>query len=104
MRCLRWPTPSYPQALLATADPPLVLFAIGRVELLNRQSLAIVGSRNATRQGSENAQLFARALAQAGITVVSGLALGIDAAAHRGALAAGSAMRRRSRSSAPVLM
>ena len=81
---------AYPQALLATADPPLVLFAIGRVELLNRPSLAIVGSRNATRQGSENAQLFARALAQAGITVASGLALGIDAAAHRGALAADS--------------
>ncbi len=80
---------AYPQALLATPDPPLVLFAIGRVELLNRKSLAIVGSRNATRQGSENAQLFARALAQSGITVASGLALGIDAAAHRGALAAG---------------
>ena len=81
---------AYPQALLATPDPPLVLFAIGRVELLNRQSLAIVGSRNATRQGSENAQLFARSLAQSGITIVSGLALGIDAAAHRGALAADS--------------
>ena len=81
---------AYPQALLATSDPPLILFAIGRIELLNRQSLAIVGSRNATRQGSENAQLFARSLAQSGITVVSGLALGIDAAAHRGALAADS--------------
>jgi DNA processing protein len=81
---------TYPQALLATSDPPLVLFAVGRVELLNRQSLAIVGSRNATRQGSDNAQLFARSLAQSGITVVSGLALGIDAAAHRGALAADS--------------
>src|SRR5918993_1746703 len=81
---------TYPQALLATSDPPLVLFAIGRIELLNRQSLAIVGSRNATRQGGENAQLFARSLAQSGITVVSGLALGIDAAAHRGALAADS--------------
>ncbi len=80
----------YPQALLATADPPPVLFAIGRVELLNRPSIAIVGSRNATRQGGENAQLFARALAQAGVTVASGLALGIDGAAHRGALAADS--------------
>jgi DNA processing protein len=81
---------AYPQALLATIDPPPALFAIGRVELLNRPSIAIVGSRNATRQGSENAQLFARALAQAGVTVASGLALGIDAAAHRGALAADS--------------
>src|SRR4029453_10145863 len=82
---------AYPHTLLATAAPPLVFFARGRGELLNRPSLAIVGSRNATRQGSENAQLFARSLAQAGITVVSGLALGIDAAAHRGGLAAASA-------------
>jgi len=82
--------PAYPQALLATVDPPPVLFAVGRVELLNRPSIAIVGSRNATRQGGESAQLFARAVAQAGVTVVSGLALGIDAAAHRGALAADS--------------
>ncbi len=81
---------AYPQALLTTVDPPPVLFAIGRVELLNRTSIAIVGSRNATRQGSDNAHLFARALAQAGVSVVSGLALGIDAAAHRGALAADS--------------
>ena len=81
---------AYPQALLSTADPPPVLFAVGRLELLNRPSIAIVGSRNATRQGSDNAQLFARALAQAGVTIVSGLALGIDAAAHRGALAADS--------------
>ena len=78
---------AYPQALLTTADPPPVLFAVGRAELLNRPSIAIVGSRNATRQGSENAHAFARALAQSGVTVVSGLALGIDAAAHRGALA-----------------
>ena len=78
----------YPQMLLATADPPPVLFAIGRTELLNRPTVAIVGSRNATRQGQENAHGFARALADAGITIASGLALGIDAAAHRGALAA----------------
>ena len=81
---------AYPQALLATADPPLILYAIGRIELLNRPSIAIVGSRNATRQGTENAQLFARAMVQAGVSVASGLALGIDAAAHRGALAASS--------------
>ncbi len=81
---------AYPQALLATADPPPVLFAVGRLELLNRPSIAIVGSRNATRQGNENAHGFARALADAGVTIASGLALGIDAAAHRGALAADS--------------
>jgi len=81
---------NYPQTLLTTADPPPVLFAVGRVELLNRPSLAIVGSRNATRQGNENAHGFARALAQAGVTIVSGLALGIDASAHSGALAADS--------------
>jgi DNA processing protein len=78
----------YPRALLATADPPPLLFAIGRLELLNRPALAIVGSRNATRQGLETAAAFAQRLAQAGLTIVSGLALGIDAAAHRGALRA----------------
>jgi DNA processing protein len=78
----------YPQQLLATVDPPPVLFAFGRRELLNRPALAIVGSRNATQQGMANAEAFADALARAGLTIVSGLALGIDAAAHRGALAA----------------
>jgi DNA processing protein len=80
--------PGYPQALLTTADPPAVMFAVGRLELLNRPAVAIVGSRNATQQGVANAEGFAAALARAGVTVVSGLALGIDAAAHRGALAA----------------
>jgi len=80
--------PEYPQALLTTVDPPAVLFAVGRLELLNRPAVAIVGSRNATQQGVANAEGFAAALARAGVTVVSGLALGIDAAAHRGALAA----------------
>ncbi len=78
----------YPQALLAIADPPPLLFAIGRRELLNRSAFAIVGSRNATRQGEANAEAFAAALSRAGLTIVSGLARGIDAAAHRGALAA----------------
>jgi DNA processing protein len=78
--------PEYPQLLLTTADPPAVLFAIGRTELLNRPALAIVGSRNATQQGVANAEAFAGALARAGVTIISGLALGIDAAAHRGAL------------------
>lgn len=77
----------YPQLLLQTVDPPPVLYVKGRLELLNRPSLAIVGSRNATSQGANNAIEFARALSDAGVTVVSGLALGIDAAAHRGGLA-----------------
>jgi DNA processing protein len=77
---------AYPQALLATADPPVLLYVKGRVELLNRPAVAIVGSRNATKQGEANAEAFAAALSAAGLTVVSGLALGIDAAAHRGAL------------------
>jgi DNA processing protein len=80
---------AYPQRLLQTPDPPTLLYVKGRVELLNQPALAIVGSRNATAQGSANAEAFADALAQAGLTVISGLALGIDAAAHRGALRGG---------------
>jgi DNA processing protein len=78
----------YPPLLLATADPPPALFAAGRRELLRRPALAIVGSRSATAQGAANAEAFAQHLARAGLTIVSGLALGIDAAAHRGALKA----------------
>jgi DNA processing protein len=78
----------YPRALLSTVDPPPVLFVRGRRELLNRPAFAIVGSRSATKQGTVNAEAFAHALARAGLTIVSGLALGIDAAAHRGALKA----------------
>jgi DNA processing protein len=78
---------AYPRALLEIADPPPLLYAHGRPELLQRPSLAIVGSRNASAQGESNAERFARALSDAGLTIVSGLALGIDAAAHRGGLA-----------------
>lgn len=77
---------AYPRALLETADPPLLLYGIGRAELLNAAAVAIVGSRNPTPQGGENARAFAGALSRAGLTVVSGLALGIDGAAHAGAL------------------
>ncbi len=76
----------YPQLLLQTADPPCLLYVKGRLELLNHAALAIVGSRNATAQGVANAEDFAHALSDAGLTIVSGLALGIDAAAHRGGL------------------
>ena len=77
----------YPRLLLEIPDPPALLYASGRAELLQRPALAIVGSRNATQQGEANAQALARALSESGLTIVSGLALGIDAAAHRGGLA-----------------
>jgi DNA processing protein len=77
---------SYPQRLLEISDPPAILYVKGRAELLDVRSIAIVGSRNATPQGAANAERFAEALSQAGWAVVSGLALGIDAAAHEGAL------------------
>src|SRR3954466_14971258 len=77
---------TYPRALLEIADPPPLLYVQGRLELLAREAVAVVGSRNASAQGEANATAFARALSEAGLTVVSGLALGIDAAAHRGAL------------------
>lgn len=77
----------YPPALLQTADPPLLLFAEGDLSLLRRPALAVVGSRHATPQGLDHAQQFAAHLSRAGLTIVSGLALGIDGAAHEGALA-----------------
>jgi DNA processing protein len=81
--------PRYPQALLDSPDPPLLFYARGRIDLLARPAIAIVGSRNATAQGLENARAFATHLGGAGWVVVSGLALGIDGAAHEGALAGG---------------
>lgn len=89
---------AYPQTLLNTEDPPLMLYALGHEAALVPGALdglpcvAIVGSRNPTPQGASNAHEFGQALAQAGLTVVSGLALGVDGAAHQGALeGAGSA-------------
>jgi DNA processing protein len=84
---IAWDDPDYPQSLLELGFAPPVLYFVGRRELLNRPALAIVGSRSATAQGLDNARAFARALADAGLTIVSGLALGVDAAAHEGALA-----------------
>jgi DNA processing protein len=79
--------PRYPATLLQTADPPLLLFTVGRVELLATPSVAIVGSRQSTPQGRDNALAFARELSEHGLTIVSGLAMGIDGAAHEGGLA-----------------
>jgi DNA processing protein len=78
---------SYPRPLLEIPDPPALLYAVGRLELLQLPCFAIVGSRNATAQGESNAESFAQALSNAGLVIVSGLAIGIDAAAHRGGLA-----------------
>lgn len=80
----------YPAPLLLIPDPPVMLYALGQTAALQNlkaeQSLAMVGSRNPTPQGQSNAREFARALAGSGLTIVSGMALGIDGAAHDGAL------------------
>ena len=82
----------YPQSLLDTEDPPLLMYLMWAARLLAQnpfptaRCLAVVGSRNPTAQGADNARLFSRALRGAGFTIVSGLALGVDAAAHEGAL------------------
>lgn len=77
----------YPQRLKQIDSAPPVLFAIGNSELLNTNQLGIVGSRNPSASGKENSFHFAQSLSQAGLTITSGMALGIDAAAHKGALA-----------------
>lgn len=84
---IAWDDPGYPRTLLSLPDPPPVFLYVGERALLNRPALAIVGSRNATPRGREHAEAFAAALSDAGLTIVSGLALGIDASAHRGGLA-----------------
>ena len=89
----------YPSSLMLTPDPPCLLYVIGQTQHLHLLSpaafkapsaVAVVGSRNPTPQGRLNAHDFASSLAQAGLTVVSGLALGVDTEAHRGALHGGS--------------
>jgi DNA processing protein len=76
----------YPQALLNIPDPPLLLYVKGNRDLLNHSSLAVVGSRNATVQGMRNAEAFAHAASDADLCIVSGMAHGIDTAAHQGGL------------------
>ena len=81
---------AYPVELLEIADPPLLLYALGDASLLSHpKRLAVVGSRNPTAQGALTARDMCRSLAGAGVCIVSGLALGIDGAAHEGALDAG---------------
>jgi DNA processing protein len=78
---------AYPASLVETADPPLLLYLQGRLDLLAAPALAVVGSRNPSAQGIDNARAFAEHISRAGVTIVSGLALGIDGAAHEGGLA-----------------
>lgn len=82
---------TYPQHLLQITNPPALLYAIGDLHWLNHPSIAIVGSRNSTPQGEKNAEDFSTSLCSNGLCVVSGMALGIDAAAHRGAIKANGA-------------
>ena len=81
--------PAYPRLLAEIPDPPPLLFVQGDPAVLGRLQLALVGSRNPTAGGARTARDFAAFLARAGLVITSGLALGIDAAAHEGALAAG---------------
>jgi DNA processing protein len=93
-RVLTLGDPAYPQCLLNMEDPPMLLYGKGAAHIWNSvglansmpQCLAVVGSRNPTAQGAANARQFSKALAQEGLTIVSGMALGVDGAAHEGAL------------------
>lgn len=86
-RVLALGDPAYPELLLQTADPPLLMYVQGDVKLLNAPGIGVVGSRHPTPQGKDNALAFSTHLSQAGWSIVSGLALGIDGAAHEGGLA-----------------
>jgi len=85
-RILTLADPAYPSIWLNLPDPPLLLYAQGKLDLLQRPALAIVGSRHPTPEGTDNARAFAASLSRTGLTIVSGLAAGIDGAAHEGAL------------------
>ena len=88
-KLLNWREPLYPQALLQIYDPPVLLYVRGDTQVLNSPSLSIVGTRRPTVYGSQMAERMGRDLAARGLTIVSGLARGIDAIAHQGATAVG---------------
>jgi DNA processing protein len=79
--------PAFPPLLLETESPPPMLYLVGSIDLLRAPAIAVVGSRNATAQGVNNAENFSKSLSQSGLCIVSGMALGIDTAAHHGGLA-----------------
>lgn len=84
-----WDSPEYPALLKEINDPPVVLYAKGQLSAFQHPKVAVIGTRNPTVTGSENAKVFSKALAAHGITIVSGLALGIDVQAHIGCLESG---------------
>jgi len=88
---LTWAHSAFPKALLESGDAPVVLYAKGRIELLDKPAIAMVGSRSCSQGGADTAEAFAKAFAERGVCVVSGLAEGIDAASHVGALRANNA-------------
>ena len=87
-RLLTWDEPEYPSRLREIYDPPTLLYVLGNIEVLSRNLIAIVGARRPTPYGNQMAERLGRDLAARGVAVVSGLARGIDACAHRGALSA----------------
>jgi DNA processing protein len=89
-RLLTWDEPEYPARLREIYDPPPLLYVKGNAELLNRHSISIVGARRPTPYGNQMAQRLAKDLADRGLVIVSGLARGIDACAHGGALSSAS--------------
>ncbi len=88
-KLVSWKDPEYPQSLLQIYDPPVILYVRGDVDVLNSPSLSIVGTRRPTVYGSQMAERMGRDLASRGLTIISGLARGIDAIAHQGATAVG---------------
>ena len=87
IKCITYASELYPQKLKEIAQPPLVLFYIGNINLLNTKSIAVVGTRAISSYGANVTEKFAKTLAEAGITIVSGLAEGVDAVAHTASLA-----------------
>lgn len=76
----------YPKKLKAIKNPPQKLYVLGNKEILNSEAISIVGSRDCTEEGAKNARFFSANIAKAGFTIISGMAKGIDAEAHKGAL------------------
>jgi len=91
-RLLTWDEPEYPARLKEIYDPPPLLYVLGNVELLGRHAISIVGARRPTPYGNQMAERLAKDLADRGLVVSSGLARGIDASAHKGALASATGM------------